>query len=575
MSLDAALADGMAARAREWVPADAREALGRTGLELLAASVRELSLATAKGHVCITYEDLGQAPGCSAEQWRRTLLASGIVGMPSARTGLPFVLDDASRLYLHRHFDYECRLATRLRLAAHAEPFVVGEAARAMLDAEFPADPARPDRVDRQRVAAAMALRQRLTVISGGPGTGKTTTVVNLLACLLMQDPDCRIALAAPTGKAAARMIEAIRERAEGLPPDIRDRLPTRAQTIHRLLKSSRRHASGFEHGADNPLPIDALVVDEASMLDLALATRLLEAVPEAARIVLLGDRDQLAAVEAGAVFSELASIESSPLPDTVAWLTERHRFQEGSAIAKLADAIRAGDADVARELLARGGDELEWLDDASSTVLQRTAEGYAPYFEALRGDIADHAAILGAFDRFRVLCALREGPRSATAIDEWCGRHARGVLADVIARYPVDPRSDWYPGRPVMVLENDYLLELFNGDIGIALPGQGGALAVHFQGGDGTFRAIPVQRMPKHRGAFAMTVHASQGSQFEQVLLVLPEQPGRVATRELLYTAVTRASKNVRMLAAGDVLTQALSQTGRRATGLMDRLGN
>jgi exodeoxyribonuclease V alpha subunit len=205
--------------------------------------------------------------------------------------------------------------------------------------------------------------------------------------------------------------------------------------------------------------------------------------------------------------------------------------------------------------------------------ALQRATEGYAPFLEAVMRDAADPAAILAAFDRFRVLCALREGPRSAAAFDEWCGRHARTVLAGFIARHSVDPRSGWYPGRPVMVLRNDYLLELFNGDIGITLPGSAGGLVVHFPAGDGSFRSIPVQRMPPHRSAFAMTVHASQGSQFDEVLLVLPEQPGRVATRELLYTAVTRARQTVRVLSGGDVLAHAIAQTSRRATGLMDRL--
>jgi exodeoxyribonuclease V alpha subunit len=629
-----ALADGLAARALGWMATDVRQLLGKSGATLVERSIRALSLATSKGHVCLTFAEfaahdahasdddptagaLPDEPGSTAgalpseDAWRRTLLASGIVGSPAMRTGMPFVLDDEGRLYLHRHFDYERRLALRLQQAARAAPFEVGEAARAMLVRAFPDNAGAPrGRIDWQRIAAALALRNRLTVISGGPGTGKTTTVVGVLACLLAQDRDCRIALAAPTCKAAARMIEAVQDRAKDLPPEIRERLPAQSFTIHRLLRTSRHRQGGFEHDAERPLAIDALVVDEASMLDLALATKLLEAVPASARVILLGDKDQLAAVESGAVFAELgadpalsaacrddiarfagvpadqllqrpavagAATHPSPLPDTVAWLTEPHRFAHGSAIYRLADAIRLGDAPQAIAMVAAGEAGLTWIDDDPSAptqrALQHAARGFEPFLAAVLADPADRKAIVDAFGRFRVLCALREGPRSASAFDDWCSRQARAALSALIARHAVDGRSEWYPGRPVMVLKNDYLLQLFNGDIGITLPDGNGGLAVCFPAGRDDFRMVPTPRMPPHRSAFAMTVHASQGSQFPGVMLVLPDRPSRVVTRELLYTAVTRASASVTLCAGADVLQQGIATPTRRHSGLLARL--
>ena len=231
-----------------------------------------------------------------------------MVGTPDAPDTCPLILDADGRIYLHRYFDYERRLARRLMKPSPGRTGTIGIEAQALLDALFATNAKRlGDRPDWQKIATAMALLRPLTIISGGPGTGKTTTVVNVLACVLAGNPDCRIRLAAPTGKAAARMQDAIRKAAGHLPAELRDRLPAESFTVHRLL--GWLPASGeFRHNADNPLPLDLLVVDEASMLDLALATKLFEAVPTSARIILLGDKDQLAAVESGAVFSELSA---------------------------------------------------------------------------------------------------------------------------------------------------------------------------------------------------------------------------------------------------------------------------
>jgi exodeoxyribonuclease V alpha subunit len=579
-----ALAEGFARQVQRWAVLSGADAA--TAAQAQAAA-RALCLALAEGHVCLPLSELPDAPAAAR------LLASGVVGSAAAPGAQPLVLDGDGRLYLRRYFDHEQRLARRLRQAAAAPPAEVGPAARQQLQALFAGD---GDGVDWQKLAVALALRRRLVVISGGPGTGKTTTVVNLIACVLAQQPEARIALAAPTGKAAARMSEALRQRAAHLPAGLRQRLPAEASTVHRLLGAG---PGGFRHDERNPLPIDLLVVDEASMLDLALATRLLQAVPDAARLVLLGDKDQLAAVESGAVFAEIsadpglgrdsaaalaalcgvpaADIVPAPpaaagaLPDTVVWLSRSFRFAGDSGIARAAGHTREGRAQALLEQLQQPGDgSVRWLDDGGSTpsavTLQCLREGYAPYFDALRCEPRDVAAIVAAFERFRVLCAVREGPRGVAAVNQWLSEQAREWVGAPAA-------SPWYPGRPVMVLRNDPLLRLFNGDIGITLPGEQGEPLVHFASADGALRAIPAQRLPAHETAFALTVHKAQGSEFDELLVLLPALPSRVLTRELLYTALTRARRQVALAGAAPVLAASVARRSERHSGLRARL--
>lgn len=336
-------------------------------------------------------------------------------------------------------------------------------------------------------------------------------------------------------------------------------------------------------------------------MLDLALATKLFEAVPESARIILLGDKDQLAAVESGAVFSELSADPrlsdeclakvsdvcgipvicppALPAPtglhDNVVWLSENFRFARDSGIGRLATDINAGDA--ARSLAwlrSRKDATVQWVEDGMQTPTEEAAHrilaGYDEYLDAVRTDASDQTAITLAFGRFRTLCAVREGPRGVEAINRLVSRHFRRTL-----EHSLDPgeRSEWYPGRPVMVLRNDYVLKLFNGDIGIVLPDETGNLMVCFPDRDAGFRAVAPVRLPEHETAFAVTVHKSQGSEFDDVLLMLPAAYNRVLTRELLYTAVTRARERVTIIGGADVLGKAIQSPTRRHSGLIARL--
>ena len=382
------LADGLAWHVHRW----ARDAgADDAHAERLRQVARALGLAEAAGHACLSMDRLSASlqPPVSAASLARELANSPLVGSVAVPAGRPLVLDGSARLYLNRLFEQERRLARRLAQARSHPPESIRPEVAARLRGLFDMTGS-GSAPDAQALAVALALRQRLTVISGGPGTGKTTTVMRLLACLLTQDPQCRIALAAPTGKAAARLAQAVRERAATeWPADLPMPPPTDARTVHRWLGA---RGDGFAHHAARPLPIDAMVVDEASMMDLGLAAALLDAVPPSARIVLLGDRDQLAAVEAGAVFAELATqvgltpacradlaracgvaVDSldalpaaahPPLADLAIHFTRNHRFGSASAIGRLAVAIRHGRADAAQRCLetAASTGELHWM---------------------------------------------------------------------------------------------------------------------------------------------------------------------------------------------------------------------
>ncbi|MDR1228045.1 MAG: exodeoxyribonuclease V subunit alpha [Azoarcus sp.] len=610
-----ALAEGFAVRIGYWAE---RTGAASAEIAFLKHAARELALASCDGHVCLPLREL---PGTDPEAARRALLASGVAVEAGSRVlstaAWPLVID-GDRLYLRYYFDLETRLAAALAALAAAPPVDTApvERLRAVLDARFPS---RPDAgPDWQKVAAALASNRRLTIISGGPGTGKTTTVAAFIACLLELEPELRIALAAPTGKAAARMREALAARARGLPESVRAKLPGEAHTIHRLLGATPEQGH-FRHHAVNPLVLDLLVVDEASMLDLALAAALLDALPAHARLVLLGDKDQLAAVEAGAVFADLSAGwrfgeawaarlsaltdvpvgvlmqgsdegQGATLADSVVWLTESHRFRADSGIGRLAREINAGEGAAALGWMRTGVDpDVVWIEgesvqagvagDAtprawpSAAALAAMENGYAAYFAALRemppGEppSARVARVFAAFERFRVLVAVHSGPCGLAAINAHLAGRARAALGVDLAAGP------FWAGRPVIVLENDPVTRLFNGDVGLCLPDAGGAARVYFPAADSGHRSLPPQRLPEHDTAFALTVHKSQGSEFAEMLLLLPARPSRVLSRELLYTAITRATRRVTIAGVDPVFTAACAARGERFSGLGDKL--
>jgi len=574
----------------------------------LALAAALVSRKRSEGHICLdlaavagkpfpdTADDAAHSVVCpELGLWKETLRASSVVGTPGEFK--PLILDTAGRLYLHRYWEYETALAAEIkRRAGQAASVTDEELLKECVGRLFP-DAATGEPDDWQKVAALTAARRQFCVISGGPGTGKTWTLARILVLLLelAQGKPMRMAVAAPTGKAAARIQDEIRVTREQLPcaDAIKTQLPEQATTIHRLLGATADSAF-FRHNAQNPLPADVVVVDEASMVDLALMAKLFAAIPASAKVILLGDKDQLASVEAGAVLGDICAgwvgraVPSAPRPisvsgpggglgtsrpalaDCIIQLRKNYRFAEGSAISRLSNAINEGDAGRALEILSesRAQDSgVAWVKlpgpgGLKAALKEKLHAGFRPYFEA-----TDPLAALEELSRFRILCALRAGPYGIVRLNE---------LAEEIFEEAglIRHTRPWYLRRPVMVTRNDYNLRLFNGDTGAILPNaEGNAPRACFLGAEGELRQVLAARLPEHETAYAMTVHKSQGSEFERVLIVLPDRDVPMLTRELLYTAITRARTGVEIWADEAVLSAAIARRVIRSSGLRDAL--
>lgn len=628
-------------------------------LVLLAAALTSHQLG--HGHVCLDLFETLKAPdfalslppegdlssgvmllpsqlleGLDGAHWCHALAASPLVALAvdgsAAAQSRPLVLS-GKRLYLRRYWTYERRIDSALRQRLAVQEAVSADLPQ-RLNGLFDQPP--PDGVvDWQKLACALATRGAFSIVTGGPGTGKTTTVVRLLALLqapaVEQGTALRIRLAAPTGKAAARLTESISQQVRSLqvPDAVREKIPTEVTTVHRLL-GSRPGTRHFRHHAGNLLPLDVLVVDEASMIDLEMMANLLDALPPHARLVLLGDKDQLASVEAGAVLGDLCrdaeagwyspdtrqwlenvsgetlagsglqeDLDTShPLAQQVVMLRYSRRFGEGSGIGQLARWVNQQNPEQARQLLDAGSHDLFCLHlkGEHDRALERLvldgqgsdAQGYRYYLNLLRttrpaaetprDDLrwTDWARqLLQAFDAFQLLCAVRKGPWGVEGLNQ-------RITAALLKARLIDSDQQWYEGRPVLMTRNDYGLGLMNGDIGIALKlpeSDGGpqVLRVAFprNDGQGGVRFVLPSRLNDVETVYAMTVHKSQGSEFAHTALILPDALNPVLTKELIYTGITRAKDRFSLIETrGGVFEEAVRRKVKRLSGLMLELG-
>jgi len=502
-----------------------------------------LSCSQNQGHNCIAIKPDEQD----------LLLASGLA---DASGQLPLVAEQ-NRLYLQRYWHYENRLAMQLK-AMMANQFSFANL-DSLLDRYFPEQ---ATGIDWQREAAKLAINQPFCIITGGPGTGKTTTVVKILAALQeLSATPLHIALAAPTGKAAMRLQESIGSRIAGLPCSdaLKSHIPETVTTLHRLL-GARPPSPYFHHNADQPLVYDLVVVDEASMVDLALMGKLVDALKPGARVILLGDTDQLASGESGAVLADLTQI----LPTHTLELKTSHRF--GGQIKALADAINQQQAEQAWQILQQGDACCALLED---DLIGAIAKQQLEYLHLINTGAA-FADVYLAFNRYQVLCANRHGKNSVADINHQVEQKLAGQTRLALSGL-------WYVGRPIMATQNNAALHLYNGDIGICMPDQtqDGKLMVYFLRPDGGIKKYLPTRIPHCETVFAMTIHKSQGSEFDHVLIVLPETVNQVLTKELLYTAVTRAKKTARLVTDASVFKQTVEQKVMRTTGLVDKFHN
>ncbi len=562
-----------------------------------------------RGHACLDLALLG-TQGVSALGWDLRIqallpgdLSAGAQTLPwiDGRNS-PLVLD-GSRLYLRRNWSAEQSIRTAIS-ARLRQSCPIPDNLSESLDLLFPtsANIANSDHQvpDWQKLACALATRERLTLITGGPGTGKTTTVVRLLAVLqsdaTRRGAPLRIALAAPTGKAAARLGESIAGAVQWLPAGMQGHIPVKAVTLHKLLQIRPNQGND----ATPELAVDLVIVDEASMIDLEMMARLLAAVPLTASLILLGDKDQLASVEAGAVMGQLCegSVSGNYTPQTIEWLQQfsdddlspwagkgsplaqqtvmlRHsrRFSEDSGIGLWAKAVNAGDTATVQSLWRKAPawshagnasvDRLQLQHSSDRNLIALVMQGWQPCLleiqQAKPGACSDEQAlkVLKAFSQFQVLCAVRDGPWGVVALNHLIAS-ALGFQGD-----------GWYAGRPVMVNRNDYNLKLMNGDVGLCLPRANG-LRIAFPDGNGGIHWVLPSRLDAVESVFAMTVHKSQGSEFDHACLVLPDQSVAVLTRELLYTGITRAKTRLSLVVPrSEVLWRAVEMKVLRSGGL------
>lgn len=554
------------------------------------------------GHVCCNLEEFAQKPVHSVkgqimlpplDEWLGCLLKSGIIGRPGSYC--PLILEN-TKLYLYRYWKYEQDLANILLSRAKDKIRIDVNEFAVYLKSLF--DSPSESGINWQKTAAAVSLLNQYTVISGGPGTGKTTTVAKILALLNMSSQkNLRIALAAPTGKAAARLSSSIQSIIPKLPvpADIQKRIPCEAHTIHRLL-GAIPNSPDFRHNASAPLPYDIVLVDEASMIDLALMAKLVSAVPQKSRIIMLGDRDQLSSVEAGAVIGDICDTgnihkftkaqsdilknlypeynetgnELEPLiSDSIVTLRKSYRFSEDSGIGKLSRAVIQGDINKVTDIMNSSSytdckkKALPSINSLRYELRGKVLEYFVPLISE-----KDPGSALSKLDTFKILCAARQGPFGVTAINNT-------IISILKSSGLISGEENIFRGLPILINTNDYALDLYNGDNGIIMPDleNNKELRVAFKSTGSNIRMIHPRQLRSWEAAYSTTVHKSQGSEFDHVLLVLPPVPIPVLTRELLYTALTRARKSVEIWCTDAILQKTVSARVIRYSGLRDKL--
>ena len=531
--------------------------------------------------------------------WQQKLRSSALVGTPGLFR--PLILDEKNRLYLYRYWEYEHILAQSIRERMNESIDSPTPALLEKLNKLFAQE--NDSHIHQQKLAVLMPALRRFSVISGGPGTGKTTLVAKILAFLIdLHSPKgMNIFLVAPTGKAAAGLRESIQKAKETLncSETTKALIPDEAYTVHRMLGSISR-SPYFRYNKTNRLPADILVVDEASMMDLPLMSKLMQAISSHTRVILMGDKDQLASVESGTVLGDICNqdhhlgysfdffskmkalggkelldhipVQEKPsgLRDHIVILEKSHRFSSDQGIGGLSRAINQGKTDMAMSLLKDPVDsQVGWIETSSQYDFfqQLSKQILSEYTAYLRTDDPSKALML--FNQFQLICAVRKGPFGIETINRLVEQvlHREGLIQS---------ESKWYKGRPILITRNHYGIQLFNGDMGILMiepASDQDEISAFFPDRSGVLRCISPHRLPEHETAFAITVHKSQGSEFEQVHLILPDRDSPLLTRELLYTGITRAKKQVWIWANESVLRTAISRKIERSSGLRDAL--
>lgn len=557
-----------------------------------------VSWAAGQGHTCLPLagvrgllmdQDLEIPSYINPDSLPASLPASPAIGRPGDIR--PLILDN-NNLYLYRLFHAEKVVAELLLERAAPTGTTPSPDTLSILNQLFP-DTAQTEDTDWQRASAALALFRRVVVITGGAGTGKTHTATRILALLTSLAPTpLRIALAAPTGKAALRLQESIRRAKTTLPQALTELIPDQTQTIHRLL-GYQRYSSDFFHNRSNPLHLDLLLLDEASMIDIPLMAATLSALPATCQLILLGDKDQLASVEAGNFFGDVcgdggnhwssrlrdqlrpflgtslppapAGEPAEPMADSLVRLQVSHRFSENSGISTLARAVLDGAVDSLQAVQQRSFTDLHLPCDKHGSFTARLQEHLVPFILPLLTATSPLIALQELADR-RVLCALREGPTGVEGINrvaESMGRRLGHISGG----------GYWYRGMPILILRNAYHIGLFNGDTGVLWPDERGVLQAWFPLADGELKPFHPGQLPAWQPSYALTVHKAQGSEFARVLLIMPQEDLPILSRELLYTGITRARTELTLYCRPDLLQLISQRRLTRYSGLQSKL--